>query len=184
MYRTTLTLTAVLVLSSLIGGRPSFASEAMQTKLLSSNETEQEREALRQLGGTLAAGGETWRSFPRANAEYNAGKYPADFTIPDMDCSVDRIADYLSCYGSQIASKEKAERRFTALVDELQVVLPSERWCGAETEPRVGSTRSWTYRAQDSDAQIDIDIATNGSSDEEISYIVTIFGWTTFEPRL
>ncbi len=111
-------------------------------------------------------------------------KRPLDPTIPDMDCSVDEIADYVSCYGSPIASKEEAERRFTGLIDELQAVLPSERWQGAETEPRTGSIRSYTYRDQDSDAQIDIDIAPQWSANEEISHVITIFGWTAIEPRL
>jgi hypothetical protein len=101
-----------------------------------------------------------------------------------MDCSVDEIADYVSCYGSPIASKEEAERRFTGLIDELQAVLPSERWQGAETEPRTASIRSYTCRDQDSDAQIDIDIVPQWSPNEEISHVITIFGWTAIEPRL
>jgi hypothetical protein len=189
MYHATLTLTAALFLSGLIFSQTSLASEnnsavAIETTSLSPSETAQEREALRQLGVTLATGGETWPSFSGSTDDDRAGKYPTDFAIPDMDCSVDRIADYVSCYGSPIASEEEVQRRFTGLVDELEAVLPPIRWQGVEDEPRVGSTRSYTYRDQDSDAQIDIDIARHWSSDEKISYVVTIFGWTAFEPRL
>lgn len=188
MNRTALTLAAVLFLSYVIAGRTSASADssavAVKTNIRSSSETAQEREALRQLGITLAAGGATWRSFSGSTPDDRTGKYPTDFTIPDMDCSVDGIADYVSCYGSPVNSKEEVDRRFTRLVDELQAILPAERWQGAEAEPRVGSTRSYTYRNQDSDAQIDIDIATHGSSNETISYIVTIFGWTAFDPQL
>jgi len=38
--------------------------------------------------------------------------------------------------------KEEAELRFTGLINELQAVLPPERWTGAEIEPRIGSMRS------------------------------------------
>jgi len=129
----------------------------------------------------LAAGGATWAA---SKVDAQETKHPLNPTIPEMDCSVDEIADYVSCYGSPIASEEEAERRFTALIDELRAVLPSERWQGAETEPRTASIRSYTYLDQDSDAQIDIDIAPRWSADEEISYLVTIFGWTAIAPRL
>jgi hypothetical protein len=177
MYRAMLIFT--FVLGTFIAGKTSFASDedfsaGTKTTVSPSGETQQERRALQQLAVALAAGGGRWSSFQRAKVDDEATKHPLDPTIPDMDCSVDEIADYVSCYGSPIASKEQAERRFTGLIDELQAVLPSERWQGAETEPRIGSIRSYTCRDQDSDAQIDIDIAPRWSPDEEISHVVTI----------
>jgi hypothetical protein len=189
MYRSMLIWTASFMFSGLIAGRTSLASDenssASTTAAVSpSGETRQERRALQQLAVTLSAGGEALSSFRGSNVDAEAAKYPLEPTIPDMDCSVDEIADYVSCYGSPIASKEKAEHRFTGLINELQAVLPPERWRGAETEPRIGSIRSYSCRDQDSDAQIDIDIAPQWSPDEEISYIVTIFGWTAISPQL
>jgi hypothetical protein len=189
MYRAILIWTASFIFSGLIAGKISFASEVnssvgMETSLSPSSESRQERRALQELAVTLAAGGETFRSFHDLRPDDEETKRPLDPTIPDMDCSVDEIADYVSCYGSPIASKEEAERRFTGLIDELQAVLPSERWQGAETEPRTGSIRSYTCRDQDSDAQIDIDIAPQWSANEESSHVITIFGWTAIEPRL
>jgi hypothetical protein len=186
MHRAILIWTASFIFSGLIAGKISFASEVnssvgRETSVSPSSESGQERRALQQLAFMLVAGAETWRSFEETNEET---KRPLDPTIPGMDCSVDEIADYVSCYGSPIASKEEAERRFTGLIDELQAVLPSERWQGAETEPRTGSIRSYTYRDQDSDAQIDIDIAPQWSANEEISHVITIFGWTAIAPRL
>ena len=101
-----------------------------------------------------------------------------------MNCSVDEVANYVSCYGSPIASKEGAQLRFNGLIDGLQAVLSSKRWQGAETEPRIGSIRSYTCRDQGSDAQIDIDVAPRWSSDAEITYVVTLFGWSSIEPQL
>ena len=147
-------------------------------------ETKQERRALQQLAIALAAGGGASNSFHRALIDNDETNHALDPTIPDMDCSVDEIGDYVSCYGSPIASKDEAGRRFTGLIDELRAVLPAERWQGAETEPRSESIRSYSCRDQDSDAQIDIDIAPRWSPTEEISYVVTIFGWTAIAPRL
>jgi hypothetical protein len=189
MYRATLIITASFILSGFIAGKTSFASEVnlsagTKTTISPSGETGQERRALQQLAVTLAAGGGTWRSFRDLKPDDQETKHPLDLTIPHMDCSVDDIANYVSCYGPAIGQKEGAERRFTGLINELQAVLPPERWTGAETEPRTGSIRSYTSRDQDSDAQIDIDIAPRWSPNEEISYVITIFGWTAIEPRL
>ena len=189
MYRTISILVASSFFSGLIAGKSSFASEVhasvgTEMSISPSSESRQERRALQQLAVTLAAGGGAWRSFLDLRPDDEETKRPLDPTIPDMACSVDEIADYVSCYGSPIASKEEAERRFTGFIDELQVVLPSERWQGAKTEPRSASIRSYTYLDQDSDAQIDIDIASRWSTDDQISYVVTIFGWTAIGPRL
>jgi hypothetical protein len=188
MYRTILILMASFIFSGLIAGKTSFASEVnssvgTKTSISPSSESGQERRALQQLALTLAAGGEAWRSFHDSKTDYEETKYPLDPTIPDMNCNVDDIANYVSCYGSAIPRKEEAERRFTGLINELQGVLPPERWKGAETEPRIGSIRSYTSEDQMSDAQIDIDIAPQWSPDSEMSYLITIFGWTAIEPR-
>jgi hypothetical protein len=189
MHRAILIWTASFIFSGLIASKISFASEVnssvgRESSISPSSESGQERRALQQLAVMLAAGAETWRSFDDLRPDDEETKRPLDPTIPGMDCSVDEIADYVSCYGSPIASKEDAERRFTGLIDELQAVLPSERWQGAETESRTGSIHSYTCRDQDSDAQIDIDIAPQWSENEEISYVITIFGWTAIAPRL
>ena len=189
MYRAILIWTASFLFSGVIAGKTSFASElnssvGTETSISPSSESGQERRALQQLAVTLAAGSGMWRSFHDLRPDDEETKRPLDPTIPDMDCSVDEIADYVSCYSSPIASKEEAERRFTELIDELQAVLPSERWQGVETEPRIASIRSYTCRDQDSDAQIDIDIASRLSPDEETTYVVTIFGWTAIGPQL
>jgi hypothetical protein len=189
MYRAILIWTAPFIFSGLIAGKSAFAAEVnssagTEMSISPSSESRQEYRALQQLAVAVAAGRGASRSFDASRLDDEETKRPLDPTIPDMACSVDEIADYVSCYGSPIASKEEAERRFTGFIDELQAVLPSERWQGAETEPRSASIRSYTYLDQDSDAQIDIDIAPRWSTAEEISYVVTIFGWTAIGPRL
>ena len=177
------------IFSGLIAGKTSFASDEDSfagpiTAASTSGESGQERQALQQLAAALAAGDSTWSPFHRTKIGNEETKERLDLSIPDMNCSVDEIANYVSCYGSPIASKEGAELRFTGLIDGLQAVLPSTRWQGAETEQRIGSIRSYTCRDQDSDAQIDIDIASRWSPDAEITYVVTIFGWSSIEPQL
>jgi hypothetical protein len=189
MYRTILIWTASFIFSGLIAGKTSFASEVnssvgTSTSISPSSESGQEGRALEQLAVTLAAGGGAWRSSHDSKPDDDETKHPLDPTIPDMNCNVDDIANYVSCYGSAMGRKEEAERRFTGLINELQAVLPPERWTGAEIEPRIGSMRSYTCGDQISDAGIDIDIVPQWSPDEEISYVVTIFGWTAISPQL
>ena len=189
MYHTILIWTASFIFSGLIAGKTSFASavnssEGTTTSISPSSESGQEGRALEQLAVRLAAGGGAWRSSHDSKPDDDETKHPLDPTIPDMNCNVDDIAIYVSCYGPAIGRKEGAELRFTALINELQAVLPPERWTGAEIEPRIGSMRSYTWGDQISDAGIDIDIVPQWSPDEEILYVVTIFGWTAISPQL
>jgi hypothetical protein len=189
MYRTISILMAWSVFSGLIAGKTSFAVELnssrfTKTSISPSSESEQESRALQQLAVTLAAGSKTWPVFHDSNTDDGKTKRPLDPTIPEMNCNVDDIGNYVSCYGLAIGRKAEAERRFMKLINELQAVLPPERWRGAETEPRIASIRSYTYGDQDTGAQIDIDIVPQWSPHGETSYIVTIFGWSASAPRL
>jgi hypothetical protein len=112
------------------------------------------------------------------------GKDLLNPALPGMDCSVDGIANYVSCYGSATGNKEEADRRFIRLINELQAVLPSDRWRGIETEPGIDTIRSYTYEDQNSDAHIDIDLIVQLEMEGDYSYLVTIFGWGAMEPRL
>ena len=189
MYRATFILTASFILSCFIAGKTSFGSDensssGTKTTVSPSGETRQERRALQQLAVALAAGGGTWSSFHRAKIDNEETKHPLDPTIPDMDCSVDEIADYVSCYSAPTASKEEADRRLNGLIDELQAVLPSDRWRGVETQPGIDSIRRYIYEDRNSDAHIDIDLNARLETEGEFSYLVTIFGWAATEPRL
>ena len=51
-----------------------------------------------------------------------------DFSLrfPAMDCDIDRILSYISCYSATTDMKEAADYRFTRLIKELQDVLHGE----------------------------------------------------------
>jgi hypothetical protein len=192
MYRATSILTALLFVSSLSAAKTSLASEAAssgatKTRISPSIETSQERDLLRQLAVALAAGSQALSRYRGSAIKNKEGKEwfnPLNPPIPGMDCSVDEIANCVSCYGSTIGSKEEADRRFVRLINDLQVVLPSDRWRGEETEPGIDSIRSYTYQDQNSDAHIDIDLMAQLEMEGDYSYLVTIFGWVATEPRL
>jgi hypothetical protein len=189
MYRATSILTVLFLVSSLSAGKTSFASEetssgATKTRISPSIETSQGRDLLRQLAAALAAGGEALSRFRGSTIENEEGKNSFNPPMPGMDCSVDDIANYVSCYGSTIGSKEEASQRFLWLINELQAVLPSDRWRGEETQPEIDSIRSYTYQDQNSGAHIDIDLIGQLEMEGDYSYLVTIFGWGATEPRL
>jgi hypothetical protein len=189
MYRATSILTALFFVSSLSAGKTSFASDEAssvktKTRISPPSERSQERSVLRQLAVALAAGGEGLSRFRGSTIENEEGNNLFDPPIPGMNCSVDGIANYVSCYGSATRSKEEADRRFIGLINELQAVLPSDRWRGLETEPGIDSVRSYAYEDQNSDARIDIDLVPQRETEGEYSYLVSIFGWAATEPQL
>jgi hypothetical protein len=189
MKRIKIFLLASGIFAGLIAGNSALASDddsfaAAKAAASPSAEPGQEPRALRHLAAALAAGGDAWNSFHRAKVADEETKERLDLAIADMNCSVDEIANYVACYGVPLASREAAELRFTGLIHELQSVPLSKQWRGAESEPRIGSIRSYSCEDQDSQARIDIDIAPQWSPDEEVSYVVTIFGWPANEPRL
>jgi hypothetical protein len=189
MYRATSILTVLFLVSSLSAGKTSFASEetssgATKTRISPSIETSQGRDLLRQLAAALAAGGEALSRFRGSTIENEEGKNSFNPPMPGMDCSLDDIANYVSCYGSAIGSKEEASQRFIGLINELQAVLPFDRWRGEETEPGIDSIRSYTYEDQNSGAHIDIDLIGQLEMEGDYSYLVRIFGWAATEPRL
>jgi hypothetical protein len=179
----------LLLAALILGGRltitgTAFASEHVASTLktsesVQSSQTNQETSALRRLALALSAGNEAMR--PLRGSQTEAGqKDRLKLSIPGMACDVDRIVSYVSCYSSLIRDKEEAGHLFTEFIDELQSILPSDRWRRIKEEPpRLDSIRSYTYEDQESDAHIDIDLVARVDS-----YTVTIFGWTATDPRL
>ena len=138
---------------------------------------------LRYLALTLSSGSEAMRSL-RGLASNHDEKDAVNVSILNMDCSMDRIADYVSCYSDTLSSEKEAKAVLTRYLDELQSTLQSNRWRKVETDPEIGSIRSYSYIDQTSDARIDIDLVAQSLSTEEYSYVVTIFAWPTTGPRL
>jgi len=155
--------------------------EALQQVQLSDShqgQTNQETSALGRLALALSAGNDAIGPLRGSQTEYRE-KDRLKPPIPGMECDVDRIVSYVSCYGSVIRTREEAVERFIEIVNELQSALPSDRWRKVKEEPRIDSTRSYTFEDQGSDAHIDIDLIPRADS-----YMVTIFGWTATKPRL
>ena len=183
MCRTTSVMLVGCFLSVWIPSSRSLAADEAST-VTTSDYSEQERLALRQLAAILAADSEAWQVVP----DSNVAQEPADRSlyppIPRMSCNIDRVAKFVACYASATASEAEAERRFTELDAELATVLPLENWNGMETAPRLDAVRSYTWQDHNSDAKIDIDIISQESPEQETSYIVTIFGWGPLAPQL
>src|SRR5882762_9522049 len=134
--------------------------EALQQVQLSDShegQTNQETSALRRLASALSAGNEAMIHLRGSQTEYRE-KDRLKLPIPGMECDVDRIVNYVACYSSVIGTREEAGDRFIRFVDELQSALPSDRWRKVKEEPRIDSTRRYTYQDQDSNAHIDIDV--------------------------
>jgi hypothetical protein len=175
-------LAGTLVLTS--GGlasKDAFASQ-MIGEIPSSIETaNQETSELYRLASALSGGSEAMRSLrgsPSNNGEKDRLKSP----LSGMDCGIDRIVNYLSCYSNTVRSAEEANDVFTGFVDELQSKLPSESWREVKTEPRIDSIRSYTYEDENSGAHIDIDLIARSEPEGAYSYAVTIFGWPATNP--
>jgi len=155
--------------------------EALQQVQLSDShegQTNQETSALRRLASALSAGNEAMIHLRGSQTEYRE-KDRLKLPFLGMECDVDRIVNYVSCYSSAIGTREEAGNRFIRFVNELQSALPSDRWRKVKEEPRIDSTRRYTYQDQDSNAHIDIDLIPRDDS-----YMVTIFGWTATKTRL
>jgi hypothetical protein len=178
----------LLLAALILGGRltitgTAFASEHVASTLetsesVQSSQTNQETGALQRLALALSAGDEAIRPLRGSQTE-GGRKDRLKLSIPGMACDVDRIVSYVSCYSSIIGTREEAGNLFTRFVDELQSILPSDRWRRIQEEPRLDSIRSYTYEDQESDAHIDLDLIARVDS-----YMVTIFGWTATDPRL
>ena len=138
---------------------------------------------LRDLALTLSSGGDALRSL-RGSTSSHDEKDTVNVSIPNMDCSMDRIADYVSCYSNTLGSEADAKALLSRYLDELQSTLSSDRWRKVETEPEVGSIRSYSYVDQTSEARIVLDLVAEPLAAEAYSYFVTIFAWPATGPRL
>jgi hypothetical protein len=90
-------------------------------------DTTGENSAMRRLAIALSSGRAAMGPFPGSRIENNNYKNALNSSIAGMECAIDSIASYISCYSSQIDTEEEAVTLFTWLVDELQAALPSER---------------------------------------------------------
>ena len=167
--------TAVLLIASLVVTGTAVASEDVPSNPVKAD-IQPSGEPLRRLAAALSSGREAMRSFRGSRSEPSDNQERLSPSIAGIECYIDRIASYLSCYSSPTGAEE-VDTLFTRLVDELQAALSSDRWKGMKREPGTASIRSYTYVDQGSKAHIDIDIIPRPGLGVQSSYIVSIFGW-------
>lgn len=131
---------------------------------------------LTDLALALASGKNAMQPFRGAPSVNHAEKDTLNAPIAGLECYIDRIASYISCY-SPLMDREKAGTLFTRLIDDLQGGLPSDTWKGIKKDPGMSSTLSYIYQHQDSNAHVDIDILARPGLGGQSSYMVSFFGW-------
>jgi hypothetical protein len=180
MKRRTSLLTALLCVAAI--DNPVVAGDILSDPMKSetiqpSIEISQTTSALRSLAGALSSGSEAMLPLHGSRSE-EENKDTLTPAIPGMECYIDRIFTYVSCYSPPIGSEKEADFRFSLIVDELQVALPPDRWTGMKHEPGVESIRSYLYQDQKSAAHIDVDIVPRIDFQGIASYMISMFAWS------
>ena len=141
-------------------------------------ETGQITSVFSNLARALSSGSEAMRPFHGLQSENEDNKDDLNPAIPGMECYIDRILSYVSCYSASIGTQEEADTLFRLMVGELQAALPSNTWVGMKQEPGIDSIRSYRYQDQKSYAHIDMDIVPRIEPEGRNFYMISIFAWT------
>src|SRR5262245_3762377 len=168
----------LFLLSSLGGAKAGFAFEDdsfMATKAENSPEfqSSQASNVLGQVATALAGGSEAIRTLRGSPNEYDQ-KDRLQPPLPGMNCGIDRILSYVSCYSAVINHEKEAENVFMQLVDDVKAALPSNRWRPVEVIPTLGSGRIISYEERKSGARIDIQLV----GPVQNSYVISLYGWS------
>lgn len=175
-------MTVLVFLGSLAGANPA-ASETLppqrqdkECALIISCEPGSQRAAASAIA--LAAGGHAVEAL-RGSPIEDDNRDRLKPSMPGMDCGIDRILNYVSCYSASLDNKKEAEAVFTRLIDDVRAALLSS-WRSVEAVPDSRSIRSISYQDQKSSAKIDIDLVLQCTLDTHPLYFVRVFGWTGF----
>ena len=142
-----------------------------------SAEAHQTKHGLGQLAQALASGKDAIRPLRGARSESSVYKDRLDPAIPGMECHIDRIASYVSCYSSLLTIAQ-ADSLFSRLADELGAVLDVDKWKVIKKQAASAPLRSQSYAAVNSSARIDIDIISRPGLTGHNSYILSMYGWS------
>ena len=153
-------------------------SQQAKDDIQSSSETLQTSSAFRRLALALSSGSEAMGVFHGPRSKDSDEKDRLNPPIPGIACDIDRVLNYVSCFGPVISNQEQAGILFTQLVNELQTALPPDRWTGMKAKPGIDAIQSYTYEDQKSAAHIDIDIVAQVGLEGQSFYVVSIFAWT------
>ena len=171
-------------LSSLGGVNRSFAFEngpPMATNAWDSpaSQASEASNVLEQIAIALAGGSEAMRAL-RSSPYEDTQKDKLQPPLPGMNCGIDRILSYVSCYSALINNEKEAENAFMRLVDDVEAALPSDRWQPVRVLPRLGAVRSVSYQDQKSAARLDIELLVRSTLEVHSSYVISLYGWTGF----
>ena len=180
-YLTGLLLAGSLLAAGAVIASDDFLSRQLNSDIQRSDETSQESNALARLVVSLSSGPEAMRALRGSQSENNHNKDRLEPPIVEMECNIDRIANYVSCYSSPVHSEEEAETLFAKLLYQLQAALPSDSWRGIQKASGIASSRSYTFADQSSKAHIDIDIVARPKPHGTNGYMVSIFGWPGYK---
>jgi hypothetical protein len=180
-YLTGLLLAGSLVAAGTVIAEADFVYRDANSRIQGSDETSKERSALGRLALGLSSGPEAMRALRGSQSETDHNKDRLVPPIVEMECNIDRIANYVSCYSSPVHSEEEVETLFAQVLDQLQAALLSDSWRGIQKKPGVASSRSYSFADQSSNAHIDIDIIARSMPQGRSSYIVSILGWPGYK---
>src|SRR6266850_6409834 len=166
-------------LSSLGGVNRSFAFEngpPMATNAGDSpaSQSSQASNVLGQIAIALAGGSEAMRAL-RGSPYKDTQKDKLQPPLPGMNCGIDRILSYVSCYSALINNEKEAEDAFTRLVDDVEAALPAGRWGPIQATPRLGAVRSVSYQDQKSAARLDIELLVRSTLEVHSSYVISLY---------
>ena len=185
MHRSRSILAVLLFVSSLgfvneVFSSEEIASMAMKTETSAALQSSQPTNVLGQIAIALAGGSGGMRALRGVQSE-DAQKDRLETPLPGMDCGIDRILSYLSCYSAPIIEKKEAENAFMQLVDAVRAGLPSASWRPVRVVPTIGSIQTISYQDWESGAQIDIELLVRPTLEAEHSYVISFYGWPGFE---
>jgi hypothetical protein len=166
----------MFLIASLLAGTAIASQDPARQTQTDSYEMSRETNALRGLVSALASGKDAMRPLRGPRSENHAEKDRLNAPIAGLECYIDRIASYVSCYSS-LMGPEEAETLVTSLIDELQAALPADRWKESAKQPGK-SMRSYSYEDRESNARINIDVIDRLGLRGQSSYMVALFGWT------
>jgi hypothetical protein len=168
-------------LSSLGGANPGFAFEngpSMATKAGNSAalQSTQTSNVLGQIAIALAGGSEAMRTL-RGSPYEDDHKDRLQPSLAGMNCGIDRILSYVSCYSAVINNEKEAENVFQQLVDDVKAALPSDRWGPVQATPRLRAVRSISYQDGKTGARFDIELLVGSTLEVNSSYVISLYGW-------
>jgi hypothetical protein len=167
----------MFISAGLLAGSAIASQDPWRQTQTASYEMSRETSALRSLVLALVTGKDAMRPLRGPPSDNHAEKDRLNAPITGLECYIDRIASYVSCYSS-LMDPEEAATLVTSLIVELQAALPPDRWKESAKQPGKSPMQSYSYEDRESNARITIDTIDRLGLGGQSSYMVSLFGWT------